>query len=286
MKYGKSALIDSLSGIFSGKWTRKNLRDLIDSLWRDEIWVKKLIFKFVPDAQKQADWNQTDAEEPDFIQNKPTITNGADGEDGLTPFIGANGNWWIGSTDTGIAATGPQGTAATNHALLNNLAYAESGHTGFAAINGNILQAFTALNYSLPNDFSMQSNSQYVFLWNGSALMCYFDASGNTYAAGTATASNFILSSERKLKSKIKPLTGLEWVKKIKLKKFVFKKDQTQRTRYGVIVDEIEEIAPNLVYTSETGEKMVAYIDLLLLKIAALEEETAHIKKMINESSR
>lgn len=26
------------------------------------------------------------------------------GKDGLTPFIGANGNWWIGETDTGIKA--------------------------------------------------------------------------------------------------------------------------------------------------------------------------------------
>lgn len=34
------------------------------------------------------------------------------GKDGQTPFIGANGNWWIGDTDTGVQAqgeTGPQG---------------------------------------------------------------------------------------------------------------------------------------------------------------------------------
>ena len=34
---------------------------------------------------------------------------GADGSDGVTPTIGANGNWFIGSTDTGVAATGPRG---------------------------------------------------------------------------------------------------------------------------------------------------------------------------------
>ena len=27
---------------------------------------------------------------------------GADGKDGLTPFIGENGNWWIGEKDTGV----------------------------------------------------------------------------------------------------------------------------------------------------------------------------------------
>lgn len=28
----------------------------------------------------------------------------------MTPHIGSNGNWWIGSTDTGIKATGADGT--------------------------------------------------------------------------------------------------------------------------------------------------------------------------------
>lgn len=32
----------------------------------------------------------------------------AKGEDGLTPYIGANGNWWIGNADTGVNASGTQ----------------------------------------------------------------------------------------------------------------------------------------------------------------------------------
>lgn len=34
---------------------------------------------------------------------------GEPGKDGLTPFIGNNGNWWIGGLDTGVTATGIQG---------------------------------------------------------------------------------------------------------------------------------------------------------------------------------
>jgi hypothetical protein len=34
---------------------------------------------------------------------------GEQGENGLTPYIGANGNWWIGETDTQIQAQGVQG---------------------------------------------------------------------------------------------------------------------------------------------------------------------------------
>lgn len=34
---------------------------------------------------------------------------GRTGKDGLTPYIGENGNWWIGDTDTGIKVTGENG---------------------------------------------------------------------------------------------------------------------------------------------------------------------------------
>ena len=42
--------------------------------------------------------------------------------------------------------------------------------------------------------------------------------------------------------------------------------------RYGVIAQEVEKIAPELVKTTEYGTKSVAYIDLLIMKIAELEE--------------
>ena len=32
------------------------------------------------------------------------------GEDGLTPHIGANGNWWLGNADTGVSANGTKVT--------------------------------------------------------------------------------------------------------------------------------------------------------------------------------
>lgn len=39
---------------------------------------------------------------------------GEDGADGITPHIGTNGNWYIGTTDTGIPATGPAGKDGQN----------------------------------------------------------------------------------------------------------------------------------------------------------------------------
>ena len=37
------------------------------------------------------------------------IQNAKDGKDGQTPYIGTNGNWWIGTTDTGVKAAGKDG---------------------------------------------------------------------------------------------------------------------------------------------------------------------------------
>lgn len=35
--------------------------------------------------------------------------NGEPGKDGLTPYIGGNGHWWLGNTDTGVKASGEDG---------------------------------------------------------------------------------------------------------------------------------------------------------------------------------
>ena len=51
---------------------------------------------------------------PDAVEEALTQAKASgefDGTDGITPNIGANGNWYIGSTDTGIEAQGPAGAA-------------------------------------------------------------------------------------------------------------------------------------------------------------------------------
>lgn len=37
------------------------------------------------------------------------VISGEDGSNGLSPYIGENGNWWIGKMDTGVKATGADG---------------------------------------------------------------------------------------------------------------------------------------------------------------------------------
>lgn len=54
---------------------------------------------------------------------------GKNGEDGVTPYVGENGNWWIGGTDTGVRAAAGTSTAtvialAAGAALAGNAALA------------------------------------------------------------------------------------------------------------------------------------------------------------------
>ncbi|MBQ3016576.1 MAG: leucine-rich repeat protein [Clostridia bacterium] len=57
---------------------------------------------------KQGGENTTSKNE----DNKEVIT--IHGEDGITPHIGENGNWWLGSYDTGVRAEGIDGKDGTN----------------------------------------------------------------------------------------------------------------------------------------------------------------------------
>lgn len=64
--------------------------------------MSKIIGVPVGTPLPKPDWNETNPRKGSYIKNKPDVLNG---KDGLTPYIGENGNWWIGDTDTGVSAT-------------------------------------------------------------------------------------------------------------------------------------------------------------------------------------
>ncbi len=53
-----------------------------------------------------------------------------------TPYIGENGNWWIGKTDLGVAAQGPQGEIGPAGAQGESGAAGEKGESGTAGVKG------------------------------------------------------------------------------------------------------------------------------------------------------
>jgi len=57
----------------------------------------------------------------------PKGDKGDPGEDGLTPYIGTNGNWWIGDTDTGVSASGT--TSDLNNSQTFTVTFDSNGGT-------------------------------------------------------------------------------------------------------------------------------------------------------------
>ena len=85
---------------------------------------------------------------------------------------------------------------------------------------------------------------------------------------GEFIATNFILSSDKRLKNNVKQASD----KHIDVKWKTFEMNsQEGQSRYGVIAQELEEVHPEFVRTDNEGMKSVAYIDLLIAKIAELE---------------
>ena len=87
-------------------------------------------------------------------------------------------------------------------------------------------------------------------------------------ANGVVTAKNFVLSSDERFKDNVKDIKDNEI--KVAFKSFEIKSSPGEK-RYGVIAQELEKNNPELVTTDTEGFKSVKYIDLLIAKIAELE---------------
>ena len=105
--------------------------------------------------------------------------------------------------------------------------------------------------------------------YNGSSMVrsVFFTHNSATFT-GTCTATNFILSSDKTLKENIKDIDNnhidVSW------KNFELKSEPGVK-RSGVIAQELETKHPEFVRTDKEGLKSVAYVDLLIAKIAELE---------------
>ena len=63
--------------------------------------------------------------------------NGQDGKEGDTPFIGEDGNWWIGTTNTGVQAKGEDGKDGQNGEDGKDGQDGQNGLTPFIGEDGN-----------------------------------------------------------------------------------------------------------------------------------------------------
>jgi hypothetical protein len=110
-----------------------------------------------------------------------------------------------------------------------------------------------------------------------------FNPSTGTVNASYFIALNFTLtSSDSTLKRQIKPLTPADFEKaaKIEFVKYLRKDDPTNRQHYGVLAQSVEKQFPEMVYTLN-GKKVVSYEEVLIMKIAQLEERINQLEKRL-----
>jgi len=127
---------------------------------------------------------------------------------------------------------------------------------------------------------STSSNVQFASLGIGMA------ASGTT---GRIDATNDIVafsSSDKRFKDNIKPIeNALEKIQSVGGYEFDWKEENKIEHGYeghdiGVIAQEIEAIAPELVQTRENGYKAVKYDKIVPLLIEAIKEVSAKVKEL------
>lgn len=128
-------------------------------------------------------------------------------------------------------------------------------------------------------------------VWQGSVIASAYLDSDTAHLSGAqtfsgaktfsqnVTALDFVLSgSDRKLKENIQPIQKDSFDFEFKQYKYKGKDD----LRYGVIAQDIEEKHPEFVKETEDGIKTVSYIDLLVAKVAELENR---IKELENANT-
>ena len=147
-----------------------------------------------------------------------------------------------------------------------------TGNIFVSAKFGNLVSGTEGIQFEAPSS-TMQtcrfdSDALRFYAGGSSTTRFTITESGTSTFINTVTATNFVLSSDETLKDNIKEIDNkhidVNW------KNFELKSEPGVK-RSGVIAQELEKKHPEFVRTDDEGLKSVAYIDLLISKIAELE---------------
>ena len=140
--------------------------------------------------------------------------------------------------------------------------------TAAATVSIDLLGANPGLSFQGFSSDELAVDGTVVRTFGNQAIAGVKTFSDNVIGNGTFTGTNFILSSDERLKDNIIDLEpkaiDAKW------KSFTMK-DSSEDYRVGLIAQELEVTNPEFVVTDDIGFKSVKYIDLLIAKIAELE---------------
>ena len=122
-----------------------------------------------------------------------------------------------------------------------------------------------------------------IGIWNNPGNNWEAFASGTYYCTGTITASSDITAySDIRHKANLKRIeNSLEKVKTLNGYTFTRTDEEDKERRYaGVVAQEVLEVLPEVVHTTEKGMYSVAYGNLTALLIESIKELTAKVEKL------
>lgn len=142
------------------------------------------------------------------------------------------------------------------------------------------------LGSGLPNGSASQTLRYGASGWEASSVLT--NDGVNLETTGSMTATEFLYSSDLRLKDNIAPLTGaLNKVKALEGVSFNWKKND--QAEIGLVAQDVEVVVPELVVTGNDGLKAVKYGNVVALLIEAVKEQQAEIdslKAQVQELSK
>jgi hypothetical protein len=115
--------------------------------------------------------------------------------------------------------------------------------------------------------YSFQNNTETLLNISAGGVLNGFD---NWTTTGTVTATDVSTTSDIRLKANMNPVKDLKKFDDIDFISYYLRSDSTKRLRYGVKAQDLEKIAPEMVYTTQDSlqTKSVSYQSLLIAKVA------------------
>lgn len=113
-----------------------------------------------------------------------------------------------------------------------------------------------------------------------SGRVVYLD--GQTIVNGTVTASDWVTSSDIRLKENIQKIENpYKLIDNVNGYYYNFKEDKEHQIRLGVLAQELEKTVPEAIYTdSSTGLKSVSYMSLIPILLECVKEQKKEIDEM------
>jgi hypothetical protein len=157
---------------------------------------------------------------------------------------------------------------------------------GAVLINFNKPVEAAYLGSGLPEGTASQTLRYGASGWEASSILTNDGA--NLVSTGSITATEFLYSSDARLKDNITPLSGaLNKVKALEGVSFNWKNNG--QPEIGLVAQNVEGVAPELVVTGSDGFKAVKYGNVVALLIEAVKEQQAEIellKAQVEELSK